>query len=348
MADIPKRHPAIDEVVGVRAGKWRRYHGEGWRQLFDLKTMAKNLRDAFYVLIGLGQSWCIVQKYKPAGIFVKGGFVGVPIGLVAGWKKIPYITHDSDAIPGLANRIIAKHAAKHAVAMPVEAYSYPKDRTVHVGVPVDEAFEKPTQQLQQQWRKELGIAAKAPVVCLTGGGNGSELLNTTLVAISSHLQAAVPGLVILHITGRDHAEAVQAAYGDQQDVRVIGFTSELYKYTGVADVVVARAGANSLADFARQGRACIIIPNPLLTGGHQLKNAQLLALKHAIKIVDEADLRKDPEVLSKQIITLLLEAKQRQNLSDSLSAQAKPAAAADLAELLLRTFSQKETADGKA
>jgi UDP-N-acetylglucosamine--N-acetylmuramyl-(pentapeptide) pyrophosphoryl-undecaprenol N-acetylglucosamine transferase len=346
LADIPRQHPAIDQVVSVRAGKWRRYHGEGWRQLLDVKTVLKNIRDAWYVAVGLVQSWRLLRRFKPAGLFIKGGFVAVPVGLAAGWLGIPYVTHDSDAIPGLANRLIAKRAVKHAVAMPLEAYNYPKEKTVRVGVPVDQAFAAPSKQQVQAWRAELHIAAKAPVICLTGGGNGSELLNTTLIQLRPQLMAAEPELVILHIAGRLHQAAVQAAYGDDPAVRVLGFTSDLPKYTGVADVVITRAGATSLADFARQKRACVVIPNPLLTGGHQIKNAQVLADEQAIAVVEEAAMRHDPTVLATVILDLLRHPQKRTALAQHLGEQARPGAASDLARLLLEAFTEKGTARG--
>src|SRR5665213_2594114 len=125
LGDIPSQHPSIDEVFTVRAGKFRRYHGEGFKQLLDVVTMAKNIRDFFYVIIGFWQSRRLLKQLKPAVIFVKGGFVGVPVGLAAATRQIPFITHDSDPIPGLANRIIARWAVMHAVALPKDIYPYP-------------------------------------------------------------------------------------------------------------------------------------------------------------------------------------------------------------------------------
>jgi UDP-N-acetylglucosamine--N-acetylmuramyl-(pentapeptide) pyrophosphoryl-undecaprenol N-acetylglucosamine transferase len=136
LADVPAADQNIDEVFLIQAGKLRRYHGEGWRQLLDLPTMWKNIRDAGRVVVGLFQSFNLLRKIRPEVIFIKGGFVGVPVGLAAAVLRIPYITHDSDALPGLANRIIAPWAKKHAVGLPKEVYSYPPDKTITVGVPL--------------------------------------------------------------------------------------------------------------------------------------------------------------------------------------------------------------------
>lgn len=152
LGDIPAANPHIDEVYNVRAGKFRRYHGEGLRQLLDLPTMFKNIRDAFYVVAGIWQSRKLLKRLQPSVVFVKGGFVGVPVGLAAAQLKIPYVTHDSDAIPGLANRIIARWAAIHAVALPAEVYAYPPAKTVTTGIPLQADFSPVTDSLRSQYR----------------------------------------------------------------------------------------------------------------------------------------------------------------------------------------------------
>src|SRR5579883_1409738 len=83
LADIPKQSPYIDEVRQVRAGKFRRYHGQGWRQWFDIPTDLKNLRDAWFTLLGTWQSYRLLGKLKADAILMRGGFVGVPVGLAA-------------------------------------------------------------------------------------------------------------------------------------------------------------------------------------------------------------------------------------------------------------------------
>ena len=108
----------IDASYTIRAGKFRRYHAGKLKQLFDLPTIAKNIRDIWRVLVGKCQSWYLLRKIKPDIIFIKGAYVGAPVGLAAAWLHIPYVTHDADAIPGLANRIIARWASAHAVALP--------------------------------------------------------------------------------------------------------------------------------------------------------------------------------------------------------------------------------------
>jgi UDP-N-acetylglucosamine--N-acetylmuramyl-(pentapeptide) pyrophosphoryl-undecaprenol N-acetylglucosamine transferase len=343
--DIVAEHDIIDATYAVRAGKFRRYHGEGLRQLLDVRTMLLNLRDAGNVLVGLWQSFWLLGRLKPAAIFCKGGFIGVPVGLAAALRHVPYLTHDSDAIPGLANRIIARWARYHAVALPAELYPYPPENTVDVGVPISHNYVQVTPELQQKYRQELGLSKYHNIVLVTGGGLGAERLNNAILENAVALLKTFPDLCIVHTTGQKHEVAVSSAYtklvpaAERSRVIVRDYVNDLYRYSGAADVVVARGGATNFAEFAAQAKACIIVPNPLLTGGHQLKNAKAYADKSAIVLVPEQTIADDPRTLGKAIAQLLAHPAERADLSAAIHEFAQPDAAAHLAELVLATAS---------
>ncbi|MCX6727958.1 MAG: UDP-N-acetylglucosamine--N-acetylmuramyl-(pentapeptide) pyrophosphoryl-undecaprenol N-acetylglucosamine transferase [Candidatus Saccharibacteria bacterium] len=324
LAHLPKSDTTIDAVFTIRAGKFRRYHGEGLRQILDFGTLLKNIRDFFYVCAGFIQSLKLLKRQKPDIIFIKGGFVAVPIGLAAALLKIPFITHDSDAVPGLANRIISRWARIHAVAMPIENYTYEASKTVQVGVPFTAEYVRVTELLQKKYKQEIKVAASSPVLLITGGGLGANRLNEATTKIAQALLYRHPKLHIIHVTGPGHSSRITEMYNhllDEQDMmRVIirDFLKNMHLYSGAADVIVARAGASSLAEFAAQGKACIIIPNPQLTGGHQLKNADILMKSSAIIKLSDAVVEKNPEVLLKEVDMLLDSAKNRAELSDNL------------------------------
>jgi UDP-N-acetylglucosamine--N-acetylmuramyl-(pentapeptide) pyrophosphoryl-undecaprenol N-acetylglucosamine transferase len=341
LSDVPAGSPYIDQVYAVRAGKFRRYHGEGIKQIFDVMTLLKNVRDAWRVLIGTVQSYRLLGKIKPDCIFIKGGFVGVPVGLAAAKRHIPYITHDSDAIPGLANRSIARWAKLHAVGQPKELYKYPQDKTVMVGVPLQDTFRAVDLHQKMVFRQQLKIDENAKLIFITGGGNGALSLNKFVLAIIPSLLGIYPSLRVVHITGRLHEELISKMYDEllPNDVRgrvlVRGYIIDLYVYSGASDVIITRAGATNLAEFALQQKACIVIPNPKLTGGHQLINAEYLANQRAVICLTENTLEHDPQVLQKSIRSLLDNPSNGLEMGKRLAALAKPDAAHALAVLLL-------------
>lgn len=347
LVDVPRQHSAIDMVYTVRAGKFRRYHGAGWRQLLDVPTILKNIRDVGRVLVGFVQSRRLLKKLKPDCIFIKGGFVGVPVGLAAASRHIPYVTHDSDAIPGLANRIIARWAAMHAVALPKEIYTYPAAKTITVGVPVQSEYSPVTEKTQTAYKRKIGLEAYDKVIFVTGGGLGAQRLNDAVVRAAPELLGRYPDLAIAHLAGRGKEKQVEAGYekvlnaAQQNRVVVKDFVNDLFNYSGAADVIVTRAGATTLAEFAAQHKACIVVPNPQLTGGHQLKNAQVLAEKSAVLCVTEEQLQQkqysetDSDPLTIAVAQLLDDPAQRQKLATQLGKIAHPNAAKQLAMVLL-------------
>lgn len=341
LLDVPTRDPNIDSVHAISAGKLRRYHGEGLTQLLDINTMLLNVRDVFRVMSGTIHSWFLLRRLKPEVVFVKGGYVGVPVGLAAAALRIPFITHDSDAIPGLANRIIARWATKHAVAMPKEVYSYPADRTVTVGVPVVAQYTYVTSEHKRTFMQELGLPADAQLLFIIGGGLGARRINDAVTRILPGLLDSNPKLYVVQGAGRANEAMLRQQY--QVDlspeafrrVQVAGYLHDLYRYSGAADIIVTRAGATNLAEFAVQGKACIVVPAPFLAGGHQLKNAAYLAQKQATEQISESELAESPQKLAELISSLLQNPQRRQRLGANFRQFGHPHAARELAQLLL-------------
>lgn len=341
LSDIPAQSEYIDEVKLIRAGKLRRYHGEGWKQLFDIPTVLKNLRDIVWVIVGLFQSFALLRKLQPTAIFIKGGFVCVPVGLSAAALRIPYITHDSDALPGLANRIVAPWAKLHTVALPKEVYSYPADKTIDVGVPLAHHYHPFSVQETHDARAQLGLPTNGKVLFITGGGLGARRLNNAVAACASDLLKRYPDLTILQLAGRANEAELRQRYqkelnsADQRRIIVKGFVTNLHLYSGAADVVVTRAGATSIAEFAAQQKACVVVPNPLLTGGHQLKNAKVLADRNAVKLVGEDRIAQDERALLPALVDLLDNPQRAEALGKTLGQFAKGDSAKQLAMILL-------------
>ena len=333
-------HPAIDAVHTVSAGKFRRYHGMGWRQIVNVRTQLLNIRDFGRFIAGTVQSYFLLRRLRPAVIFTRGGFVSVPVALAAGVRHIPYVTHDSDSVPSLANRLIAKRATKHLVALPVESYPYPTAKTVMTGIPLSSEYQPVTDDLKQTYRRQVTIEPAVPMLLVTGGGNGAKQLNQAVALEAPALFAQYPTLVIVHFAGQLHEADTARAYDQsvpsqlRSRVRVLSFASDFYAYSGAADVIVARAGATNLAEFAVQGKACIIVPADHLVGGHQTKNARALAADGAIEVLTQPN-AEEPGRLSQAIGELLDNNDKRHQLETTIATLGRPDAARQIATELL-------------
>ncbi len=342
---LETRYGLFEEVYLVSSGKFRRYHGESLlAHLTDVKTLLLNARDLVKVVGGTITARRLLKKLKPTVVFSKGGYAVVPVGIAAHGLGIPIVTHDSDTLPGLANRIIGRWASVHATGMPTEYYSYPKSKMRYTGIPVVSQFDSVSLSDKEEYKKQLAIPTPSTVLMVAGGGQGSRTVNNMVINSASQLFVDVPQLFIIHLSGKTLEHEVKTGYGENLNeacrarVRVVGFTDELYKFSAASDLVVARTGASTLAELAMQGRAVVAVPSPFLSGGHQLKNAEMLKKQHAAEIAHE-DI--PPEDFTKLITRLLNDKSARQLLATNLHALAKPHAARDIAQILLN-FASKD------
>ncbi|MBI1856704.1 glycosyltransferase [Candidatus Saccharibacteria bacterium] len=340
-ASLTKEHTAIDEIYTIFAGKFRRYHGQSWiDRLFDVKTNALNMRDAIYVVLGLVQSLRLLRQIKPNVILLKGGFVGVPIGLAAACGRRPFMTHDSDALPGLANRLVSRWASLHATALSAEYYPYTVTKIRPVGVLVEPNYQPVTPELQKQYKHALGIPEDAPMLLITGGSSGAERINQAITKLIDSLLSEQSKLYVFHQVGKGKM-SVYSNYTHER-LRVVEFLKPMYQYMGAADLVVCRASGNTLAELGIQGKAVIAIPNPDLTGGHQLKNAQRLQEQQAAVVIYEKELNNSQQHLFDAIVELLGDRSARKKLGLTLQSITKKGAAKKLALLLLEIANKKQ------
>jgi UDP-N-acetylglucosamine--N-acetylmuramyl-(pentapeptide) pyrophosphoryl-undecaprenol N-acetylglucosamine transferase len=332
-------NPAIDKRYTVSAGKLRRYHGESWRvRLLDVKTLFFNVRDFFRFMKGIVQAWHLLGSLRPDAIFMKGGYVCAPVGIAAGLRHIPYVTHDSDAMVSLAHRLIAKKALYHLTAMEPKLYlpHYEVNKTFQVGVPVRSEYEYVTSEIRTLARQKLGFSNSDKVLLVVGGGLGSRNINNAILKSVSGLLSDNINVVL--VTGHKLYNEVTEMLngfglqeGEKERIRVVPFTDELHTYSASADVIVSRAGATNIAEFAAQGKACIVVPSPFLAGGHQLKNAQALRDSGAVEIVEEQNIG----TLSLAVRNLFNDAARQEHLREKLHSIAQLDAAELIADKIL-------------
>jgi UDP-N-acetylglucosamine--N-acetylmuramyl-(pentapeptide) pyrophosphoryl-undecaprenol N-acetylglucosamine transferase len=324
-------------VDTIYSGKLRRYHSLTlWQQLTNFRAIVlPNLRDLFFVGIGLIQSLVKLVVWRPDVVFTKGGFVCLPIGLAARMLHIPLVIHDSDAHPGLTNRMLAKWATVIGTGAPLKFYPYPISRSHYVGVPVGVDFQEPFgDERRAQVKEDLGFDAHRPLVVVTGGGLGARRINDAVALVLPRLLEHTNVILVSGEGQYDELRAITPQNDPHYQLHAF-VSNGMAMMLGAADVVVARAGATTLLELAALAKPTILIPNGFLTGGHQLKNAAVYAEKGAVSIVDEVALEKNPDLLLDDILNILSDASRRQAMAHAFHSFAKPHAARDMANLVL-------------
>ena len=329
----------FDQTVPISvvvSGKLRRYHHLSVREhLLIPSVVIPNIIDMFKVLFGVLQAIVKLLLWRPDVVFAKGGYVCLPVGFAARLLRIPLVIHDSDAHPGLTNRLLAPHATYIATGAPLEHYPYPLDKTSYVGIPIAEAFRPASREERRATKLAHGFSPEQPLVVVTGGGLGAKRIND---AIAQKVDEITTKSSLLLISGVGQYDELRARMGEDTEAwQLKDFVSEgMAELLAAADVVVARAGATSILELAAVGAPTILVPNARLTGGHQLKNAEVYETVQAVKIVDEVTIEQDGGPLLKEILALLDDEPERLRLSENFRKFAKPQAAQETAELVMK------------
>lgn len=323
-------------VDTILSGKFRRYNNlPMWRQLLrPVSIVFPNLRDLVLVVFGFIQSFAKLLFWRPDVVFTKGGYVCLPVGLAARLLHIPLVIHDSDAHPGLTNRILARWATSIATGAPLKHYPYPAERSRYVGIPIADEFSKITAAEQRNAKEMLGFDPARPLVVITGGGLGAQRINN---AVALSLQDLLPLASVVLVSGNGQYDEMRALTPqDDERFQLHAFVSNgMATMLGAADIVVTRAGATTLLELAALAKPTILIPNGYLTGGHQLKNAAAYAERGAVEVIDEHQLDTDPQVLVETIRSLLGDKTKRDTMSTAFHTFARPHAASDMADMIL-------------
>jgi len=303
---------------GIPTGKLRRY--------FSLQ----NIIDLFKILAGLLVSVVILLRERPALVFSKGGYVSVPPVAAARLLGIPSLTHESDLRPGLATRINTRFADRVLVSFPA-SHGYFDDRyrskVIHTGNPVRKALLNAD---PQAGRAMFGCPANLPLLLVLGGSLGSVSINRLVLQALDRLRAAC---FVVHQLGNEHFDRNQT---QSHYYPTAYFHEELPDVLAAADLVLCRAGANTLWELAALGKPSILIPLPRgASRGDQIENAGFFAEAGASVVLQQEQVSADE--LVEVVLHLLSNADKLERMGARASQLSRPDAAGRIAQLILRT-----------
>jgi UDP-N-acetylglucosamine--N-acetylmuramyl-(pentapeptide) pyrophosphoryl-undecaprenol N-acetylglucosamine transferase len=268
----------------------------------------------------------LVRRLAPSVVLSVGGYAAGPVSLAAAMNGIPVGVLEPNALMGLANRWLAPVAKRIYVAWPGTSS---RNTVLHVGVPIRAAFAP---------KKYVPHAKKR--VLVMGGSLGAEAINERLPEALSR----IGNLDVVHQTGRDRDQRVREAYMrlGLTHARVLAFLEDVAGELESCDLVVARAGAITVAEIAAVGRAALFIPFPHAADDHQAKNADALASAGGAIWIRQKEA--DVERLTKEIGALLGDDTRRVEMANAARHAGRPDAAdriardlADLGKIELRS-----------
>jgi UDP-N-acetylglucosamine--N-acetylmuramyl-(pentapeptide) pyrophosphoryl-undecaprenol N-acetylglucosamine transferase len=281
------------------------------------------------------RSLAILRKFRPDVVLGVGGYASGPLVLAAALTGRATAIQEQNSVPGVTNRVLGRVVRAVFTAFDAAASAFPPHKVVATGNPVRRAF------------TSLALAAPAPGdragamhLLVVGGSQGAR-------AVSDLVLGSVPILVktlgplrplhIVHQTGSSDAERVQKAYaelglGGQLVAEVRPFIDDMVAAYRDADVVIARAGALTLAELAIAGRPALLIPLPTATDDHQSKNAAAFAQSGAAVVLPQADTT--AETLAAELAALLDKPSRRAQMAAAMTTLARPGAAAAVVDHL--------------
>lgn len=259
---------------GISSGKLRRY--------FDLK----NISDPLRVLKGYAEALKLMKKHKPDVVFSKGGFVAVPVVLAAKHYKIPTIIHESDMTPGLANKICIPSAKKVCCNFPETLKYLPEDKAVLTGSPIREELLEGDRLAGLQYTH---LSSNLPVLLVIGGSLGSVTVNQSVRGL---LPSLLKDFQVVHICGKGNLD--ESLIGISGYVQYEYVDKPLRHLFAVADLVISRAGANSICEILALRKPNILIPlSAAASRGDQILNANSFATQGFSAVLEEEVLTSD-------------------------------------------------------
>ena len=259
---------------GISTGKLRRY--------FD----PKNFTDPFRVLKGFREAVGLLKRINPDVVFSKGGYVSVPVVRAAGALKIPYLVHESDMTPGLANKLSMTGAKKICCNFPETMRLLPAEKAVLTGTPIREEL---GQGSKEAGMKLCGFTDDKPVLMVIGGSLGAQSVNET---VRYALPRLLPNFNIVHICGNDKMDNLKLTIPGYKQFEYV--KNELKDIFAMADLVVSRAGANSICELLALKKPNILIPlSTKSSRGDQMLNARSFEQQGFSVVIDNDDLDED-------------------------------------------------------
>jgi len=295
-----------------------------------------NIRAVSYVLQSVGRCKKVLKEFGADVVVGTGGFASFPALLAASMMGIPTCVHESNAMPGLTTRMIAKWVDKVLVCFPESAKYYRDPKKVEVvGMPVRREF---IYTKREDARRELKLDER-PLIVSAFGSQGAKAMNEVIAELIRLEQNAGYPYQHVHATGSygwewmpEYVKSLGVDLTSQKGIVMQEYIYNMPTMMAAADVIISRAGASSCNEIAAAGTPCILIPSPNVTDNHQEKNARALSDNGAAVLLLEKDC--NAKALLQEITALLTDTQRHKQMRKQLQKMCVPDSAERLCDII--------------
>ena len=301
---------------------------------FDRKNLLKNFKVLWKIFKSQRKARKVIKEFAPQAAVGVGGYASGPTLKMAASMDIPTLIQEQNSYAGVTNKILSKHAKMICVAYDGMERFFPKEKIKLTGNPVRKNLLE-MRANRKEAMKAMNLDENRKCVLIVGGSLGARSINEGIIANIEKIRENKE-IQFIWQTGKLYFEEMKkraAEAGKPENLTITDFVSNMGHALGAADLVVSRAGAGSISEFALLGKAVILVPSPNVSEDHQTKNAMALVDKDAAIYVADANVKE--ELIDKAVETVndgmkiaLLEA--------NIVKMGKPDAASEIADEVLK------------
>lgn len=311
---------------------------------FDRKNLLKNIKVLWLILKSQRMAKRIIKEFKPHVAVGVGGYASGPTLKMAAKMNIPTLIQEQNSYAGVTNKILSRKAKMICVAYEGMERFFPHEKIKITGNPVRESL-MAMRNSRSEAISKMGLSPDKRCVLIVGGSLGARSMNESILANLDIIKAN-PGIEFIWQTGKYYFEEMKKRVEEAQkpeNLVVTDFVSDMATALSAADLVVSRAGAGSISEFALLGKAVILIPSPNVSEDHQTKNAMALVNKGAAIHIPDIQAK---EKLLPTAVAVVKDEEKLASLGKNILQMGRPNAARDIAEeviTLADAYIEKET-----
>ena len=311
---------------------------------FDRKNLLKNFKILWLILKSQRMAKKIIKDFAPQAAVGVGGYASGPTLKMAAKMNIPTLIQEQNSYAGVTNKILSKRAKLICVAYDGMERFFPHEKIKKTGNPVRKNL-LDMRANRKEAMKAMQLDENKKCVLIVGGSLGARSINEGVLA-NLELIKANRDIQFVWQTGKLYFEEMKRRveeFGMPENLTITDFVSNMANALSAANLVVSRAGAGSISEFALLGKAVILVPSPNVSEDHQTKNAMALVEKDAAIYVADANVK---EELIKKAIETVNDDNKISQLESNIEKMGKPNAAEDIANevmMLADAYIEKET-----